>query len=290
MSILVIGGTGLVGREVLHALSRSGYPTRALVRTVKARLPAGIDPIVGDLADPNSLEPALQGASRVFLLNALVEDETAQGLAAVAAAKRAGICRIVFLSVHQYETCQHIPHFATKRPIVEAIKTSGMDWAILEPSNFFQNDSAWFTHAILKASVYPQPIGGKGVSRVDIRDIADAAVNCLTKDGFTGHHWPLVGPEALTGAMVADAYTRLLGRSVTYAGDDLQAWDMAFKPFLPDRLRHDFQVMYRHFQTEGLIASAEDLARCRQILGHSPRSFAQYLEEVFAPIAARLAA
>ncbi|MFD2265202.1 SDR family oxidoreductase [Lacibacterium aquatile] len=290
MSILIIGGTGVVGREILRTLSKSGLRARVLMRDPQLDLPLGMEAVKGDLSRPNTLEPALQGVSRVFLLNALTQDETQQGLNAVAAAKQANVRRIVYLSVHRCHEALHIPHFATKQPVVAAIKASGMEWSILEPNNFFQNDGAFFTHAIAGGGVYPQPLGSVGISRVDTRDIAEAAVNCLTRDGFTDRHWPLVGPEALTGARIAAAYTRLLGRKVQYAGDNLDAWDMAFKPFLPDWLRHDFRIMYEHFQARGLKASAEDLAACRWVVGHPPRSFDDYLHDVFLPIAERLTA
>lgn len=281
MEVLVIGGTGTTGSELVRQLVRRGIGTRVLLRSLEkaATLPEGARAVPGDLRQEASLDAAFHGADAVFLLNALSQDETAQGLAAVNAARRNAIAHVVYMSVHRLREAAHIPHFATKIPVEDALRDSGLAWTFLQPNNFFQND-LWFAEAITRYGVYPQPIGGVGSSRVDVRDIADAALNALTTPGFRGQAWPLVGPDVLTGEQVAAIYAKHLGREVRYAGDDLEAFAAQAGRMLPEWLVHDLCLMYGHFQKHGLKATPEELELCARIVGHKPRSFDSWVAEV----------
>jgi uncharacterized protein YbjT (DUF2867 family) len=123
---------------------------------------------------------------------------------------------------------------------------------------------------ILKMGVYPQPIGGAGLSRVDLRDIAEAAAITLTTSGHEGQSFDLVGPDVLTGASCAETWSRVLGRPVVYGGDDLDAWEKQSLQYLPDWAACDFRNMYEFFQEQGLKASAEAIDRQTRLLGPCP--------------------
>src|SRR6202040_3723317 len=88
---------------------------------------------------------------------------------------------------------------------------SGMQWTIVRPNNFYQNDF-WFKEAMLNYGIYPQPLGSAGVSRVDVRDIGEVAVLALTTDGHNGKIYNLVGPEPVTGESTAAEWSRALGK------------------------------------------------------------------------------
>ena len=93
MKILVIGGAGRVGSEVVKELKRRGATVRALVRKEGASLPAGVEAALGDLLDPVSVQKALQGVDKLYLLNAVTPDELTQGLIAYDLAKTRGFIR-----------------------------------------------------------------------------------------------------------------------------------------------------------------------------------------------------
>lgn len=283
MSILVIGGTGTVGSQTVRELLRRGARVRVLTRSgEKARaLPRGAQGAVGDLERRDSLEAACRGAEKVFLITPLSPVEARLGINAVEAARAAGVRHVVFLSVFNVDAGAHIPHFKSKVEIHAALKASGLPWTLIMPNNFYQND-LFLKDAIVGAGIYPQPLGGVGVSRVDVRDIAEAAANVLTGGGHEGKSYPLAGPEPLTGESVAAAYGRALGRPVKYAGDDLERWGEAALRALPDWLVRDLKVMYRFFQERGLRATAADLARVEQVLGHPPRPFDAFARELAA--------
>ena len=279
--VLVIGGTGTVGSQVTEGLLRSGVTVRVLTRSSDktAALPAGVEGAVGDLTTAASLPPALQDVDAVFLITALSQTETHEGLAAVEAAKAARIRRFVYMSIHQLDSAPHIPHFASKIPIEYAIRASGIPYTLVQPNNFFQVD-LWLRDALLQYGVYPQPIGQKGVSRVDVRDIADVVVAALTQPGHDGKAYAVAGPDVLTGNGVAEMWSRHLGRPIHYLGDDLDVWSQQAKSMLPEWLVVDLSIMYRHFQQHGLVATEAELAELRRVLGREPRRFEDFVAEV----------
>jgi uncharacterized protein YbjT (DUF2867 family) len=134
----------------------------------------------------------------------------------------------------------------------------------------------------MKHGIYPQPIGSQGMSRVDVRDIADAAVNALRNPGHAGQTYTLHGPDAVTGESTAETWSRHTGRPVRYAGDDLDAWERQQLGLLPPRLVHDFKIMYEYFQKNGFQPAAEDMEHQAEAVGHPPRSFDDFAKETAA--------
>jgi uncharacterized protein YbjT (DUF2867 family) len=280
MRILVIGGTGTVGSAVVRRLVENDAEFSVMSRSPAKldKLPGKAHGVVGDLSKPETLETAFAGHDRLFLLTPLSRTEAQEGLAAVEAARKEEIERLVYLSVHDVEKCPQAPHFASKIEVQQAIEDSGVPWTLIMPNNFYQNDY-WFQQPLTEHGVYPQPIGGAGLSRVDVRDIADAVVAALIEDGHLGQRYPLVGPDVLTGESTAAAWGRALGREVRYGGDDLERWAEQARAGLPGWMVDDFVIMYRFFQEKGLAASAEDLAQQARILAHPPRRFDDFAAE-----------
>jgi uncharacterized protein YbjT (DUF2867 family) len=90
MKILVTGGTGKVGTEVVQALLRRGESVRVLTRNKEARLPDGVEVAIGDLLDPDSVRSALNSVDKLFLLVGNVADELTQALLTVASSASKG--------------------------------------------------------------------------------------------------------------------------------------------------------------------------------------------------------
>ncbi len=281
MKILVIGGTGTVGSIVVSGLLGQGAAVRIMSHSADKlkRLPAGVEGIRADLDDPDSLPPAFEGVDGMFLLTAVGLNETDEGLFAVSAAKAAGVGKIVYLSAYMPKGSEIIPYYRTKVPIEKAVEESGIAYTILRPNDFFQND-LWLKDAIMQHGVYPQPIGGKGLNRVDARDIAECAVSALMKPGHEGQVYSVHGPDALTGEDVAAVYSRRLGQEVRYGGDDLDAWAERVKYLVPEFAIPEMRIMYQFYQNHGAAATEEDLEKQQKILGRGPRSFDDFVREI----------
>lgn len=283
MKVLVLGGTGTVGSQVVRELLARKADVSVLTRSAeKAKgLPAGVRPVTGNLLDVATVRSAFKGMDGVFLLNPVGASEGHEGLMAVNGARLGGVKRVVYLSVQAADVAAYLPHFGSKVGVEAGLKTSGVEWTILRPNNYYQNDS-WFKDAILKYGVYPQPLGDKGCSRVDVRDIAEAAAIALTAGGYAGETFNLVGPDALTGSQTAEIWSRALGRPIAYGGNDLDAWEKQFLQYLPEMMVFDYKEMYAFFQDRGFRATADDLARQAKLLGHPPRRYEDYVRETAA--------
>lgn len=282
MKILVVGGTGTVGSEVVRQLKARNESVSVLTRSPEhaSKLPPGVSGVIGDLLDPSTLG-VFAGFEAVFLLNPVGTTEAFEGILGVNGARDARVKRIVYLSVHDLDKASHLPHFGGKIGIEAAVRDSGMQYTIVRPNNFYQND-VWMKEAIMSHGVYPQPLGSVGLSRVDVRDIAELSVLALTSDVHNGKIYNLVGPDPVTGESTAAEWSRALGKPIKYAGDDLEAWEAQQRAWLPPSMLYDFKLMYAFFQKHGLKATAADVALQTQVLGHAPRSFAAYAKEMAA--------
>lgn len=278
--IVVIGGTGTVGSQTVQELVKRGADVRVMTRSTNriASLPKGVEGVIGSMLKPESLPAVFAGADKLFLITPLDRDETAQGIDAVDSAVAAGIRRIVYLSVHQADKALTIPHFVSKLPIEGVIRASGVEHTILRPNNFYQNDLAVLD--AIRAGVYPQPSGSVGMHRVDVRDIAEVAAIALTQPGHSGKTYSVVGPRAWTGAEISGMLTRHLGKPVNYAGDDLKAWAVQMRSFMPGWLVRDLQIMFQHFLKAGLLATQAEVDELTVVLGHAPRSYEAFIKEV----------
>jgi len=138
--ILVTGGTGLIGSEVLRLLSRAGGPARALARNPgRARALPGITWVQGDLAKPETLASVFAGCTKLFLLTGNVADASELQQHAIAAARHAGVAHVVKLSAfgasaHSNSTIGRMHH-----QIEKELQESGMPWTMLRPHHFMQN-------------------------------------------------------------------------------------------------------------------------------------------------------
>jgi uncharacterized protein YbjT (DUF2867 family) len=277
MNVLLIGGTGRVGEVVASALVMRGVGVRILSRSPAkvAALRRPVTGIAGDLNRPETLREAFAGIDRLFLVTAHSITETGQGIAAVHAAVSAGLQRIVYMSAAAPPGATRIPHVASKAPIEHAIIGSRLDYTILRPTEFFQNDLA---HAYAIAfGLYPAPLGDLGVSRVDARDVADAAVNALTRSGHEGRIYTIGGSDVLTGDAIAAAYSHGLERRIDYSGNALDAWEQTIGQTLPRWQRNDYRIMYRYLQEHGLRMAPRDLADQLRVVGHAPRTFDEFV-------------
>ncbi len=283
MRHLVLGGSGTVGHLVVEGLVKKGESVRVLTRSPeKAKaLPPGAAAVIGDLADPDTYAGIFADYDHLFLLNATTPSELQEGLAAVNEARRSGAKRVVYLSIHDVEKGPAVPHFATKIAIEHALAEIGLPHTNLRPNNFYQND-LWFKDVILQYGVYPQPLGSVGLSRVDTRDIAEAAVRALTEGGHEGKTYALVGPDALTGEDCAAEYSKALGKQISYGGDDLVGWAKASRAAMPAWAVYDYALMYDMFQKKGLEATPAQLQETRTILGHEPRTYSEFVRETAA--------
>lgn len=285
MTILVTGATGTVGGQVIEQLTKRGANVRALVRDPsKAKFPEGVEVVQGDLLNVDSLRSAFSGVSTLFLLNAVVADEYTQALIALNIAREAGIERIVYLSVIHSDRYVNVPHFAGKYGVERMIEQMGINATILRPAYFISNDLT-IKDVVTGYGIYPMPIGSKGLAMVDTHDIAEVAAIELIRREQSAVPLPLdrinvVGPDTLTGADVAAIWTQVLGRPITYPGDDTAGFEKNLRQFMPSWMAFDMRLMSERFLTEGMVPEAGDVERLTSLLGRPLRTYRDFASAI----------
>ena len=278
MKILVIGGTGHVGSEVVKELKKRDADVRVLVRKADEKSLPGVEMVVGDLLDPVSIEKAMKGVDKMYLLNAVTPDELTQGLIAYDLAKKLKLSHVVYHSVFRLEHFKDVPHFASKLAIESAIREFDVPFTIIRPNYFFQNDAS-FKDLLTKMSVYPNPLGLVGISAVDIRDIAEAAAISLMSGEHFGKTYNLNGPAVLSGPKAAAIWSKVLGKEVKYSGDNLDIFEEQMRKNAPAWAAFDIRMMFQGYLERGFVAEDDDAAILARLLGHEPRAYEDFANE-----------
>jgi uncharacterized protein YbjT (DUF2867 family) len=213
--VLVIGGTGTVGREVLSQLPAAGAQVRALLRNPNAaQLPPQVEVVQGDLTIPESLDRCLDGVDTVFLVWTAPPAAVAPALERIARHTQ----RIVFLS-SPHKTAQ--PLFQQPNPIrilheqiERLIETSGRQWTFLRPGMFAANARNWWGPQIRAGDVVRWPYLATPTAPIHERDIAAIAVRALCEDSHAGAEYVLTGPQSLSQREQVSIIGRAVGRSL----------------------------------------------------------------------------
>ena len=280
MKILVIGGTGHVGSEVVKELQKRKADIRLLVRKEDTATPAGVEKAVGDLLDPVSVQKAMEGVDKLYLLNAVLPDELTQGLIAYDLAKKLKLSHVVYHSVFRVEHFKDVPHFASKLAIENALREFDVPFTILRPNYFSQND-ATLKEPLTKAGIYPMPLGDVGASVVDVRDIAEAAAIVLTSGEHNGKTYNLNGPEVVSGPKAASIWSEVLGKKIQYTGHNMDAFEEQMRKKAPSWSAFDIRMMFEGYLERGFVAEDGDLETLTKLLGHAPRRYEDFARETF---------
>lgn len=201
---LVLGASGLIGRQLAETLVAHGFPVRAAYRSRPVEI-AGAEMVRIDAESGQGIADALAGMNQLFLLMGDVPDQSAIEIRIIEQARRAGLRHVVKLSTWGAET--EIYSIArVHRPVEIAIAQSGLAFTLLRPNCFMQNFYSYYRNMIAHTGSVRLPCADAQVSFIDARDIAAVAAHVLMNVTWSGEAYELSGPEALSH----DAATRLL--------------------------------------------------------------------------------
>jgi uncharacterized protein YbjT (DUF2867 family) len=215
--ILLVGGTGNIGQELVRLLTERGVAFKALVRErarAAATLGATTPLVEGDLVKPATLDAALDGVSRVFLLCSNTPEQVEIEGNLVRAAQRARVAHLVKLSGLQPAHARSGLIGGWHAAVEAHIRETGIPFTFLQP-NLFAQQLRMFAHPIRHEGVVPTPTTGR-VAFVDTRDVAAVAAAVLTEPGHEGRTYTLTGPRALTFEEASGVLAKALARPVTH--------------------------------------------------------------------------
>jgi NAD(P)H dehydrogenase (quinone) len=217
MTIAITGATGQLGRLVIDKL-KARLPAEqivALVRSPEKAADLGVPARAFDYDQPQTLATALAGIDTLLLISSSeVGKREAQHSAVIAAAKQAGISRIVYTSLLRADTSAlslASEHLFTE----QAIAASGIPYTFLRNGWYLENYAAGVQGAVAHGAL----IGAAGTGRIAAAaraDYADAAVAVLTSEGHDGKIYELAGDTAFTLADLAAEISRQTGRDIPY--------------------------------------------------------------------------
>jgi uncharacterized protein YbjT (DUF2867 family) len=273
--ILVTGATGTNGIELIRCLSKLGAPFRGMGR--KPPKTAGVEWVIGDFEDPDSLRKALAGVERVFLLTKSSETVEAQQLRFVELARAAGVQHIVYLSQLHADSNSSIRFLRYHGIVEEAIRASGMHFTNLRPNLYMQNLLQAFAPSLKAKRSFFAPAGSSRVSLIDVRDTAEVAAAALTQNAHYGKTYDLTGPDALTHAEMADQLSQVIGMPIQFVDVPEQAMRDALAGIgFPEWQAEGLIEDYAHYRRGEAAAISSD---SEAITGHPARSLATFLAD-----------
>ncbi|MBI5492335.1 MAG: SDR family oxidoreductase [Deltaproteobacteria bacterium] len=274
--ILVTGSTGTVGSLLIKELSKK-TPVRAAVHTLsKAEGIKGpnVEIAVLDLKRKDTLDAALKGIERLYLLTPFTPDQAELAKTFIDAAKRSGVRYIVKQSAMGADSEPGITLGRLHRQVERYIEDSGIPYAFLRPNSFMQNFINFFGSSIRSEGKIYLPLGQGKVSYIDARDIAATAAEVLTKEGFQGRAIELTGPEALSVADVAGAFSEALGRQVIYVDVTPEAARGGMKAAGMNEWSINALMELHDINKKGYASKVTE--QVEEITGRRPLSFRQF--------------
>ncbi|MFN5118454.1 MAG: NAD(P)H-binding protein [Cyanobacteriota bacterium] len=224
MKVLVVGGTGTLGRQIARRALDEGHIVRCMVRFPRKASflqEWGCELTRGDLLEPESLDYALEGQEAV--IDAATSRASESGSAydvdwtgkqnLFAACRRAGLKRLVFISLLEAERHRNVPLMDIKACTERYLAASDLDYTILRCVAFMQGLISQFAIPVLEnqtvwVSGSPTPI-----AYMNTQDVAHFAVAALGRPQTIRGAFPVVGPKAWTTGEITQLCEKYSGRS-----------------------------------------------------------------------------
>ena len=224
MSILVIGGTGTLGRQIVRQALDEGYQVKCLVRDFRRSAflkDWGAELIYGDLSIPSTLPQALKGV-KVIIDSATIRStsnytsETIDWrgkLALLEASKLVGIKKFIYFSVLNASKNQSIPLMDLKLRIENELENSGLNYTIFQCSGFFQGLISQYALPVLESETIWLPGDSAPVAYLDTQDAAKAVIHTLNNEMYDRKTVSLIGEKFWTPKEIIQLCERLSGKT-----------------------------------------------------------------------------
>lgn len=253
--IVVAGGTGLLGRDVVARLVGRGLAVRVLTRDAAlGRLALGpladrVELVQADVRDPATLRAAVAGADTVIAAVQGFGGREAGGITAVdrdgnrnlvRAAAAAGVTRFALMSIHDASAADPLALGRAKALVEDELRATSMTPLVIRPTTYMETWAGIVGGPILasgRARVF-----GRGrnpinfVAASDVAAVVEDVVVAVDHDPKLGRTVEVVGPDDLSFDDVVATFAAALGRPVPTSHVPLtmlRAMSIALRPFKP---------------------------------------------------------
>ena len=275
-TVLVVGATGNVGSLLIPLLLEAGVQVRALVRDQAKAEPLrdqGVQVVFGDLDRPQTLDAAVDGADKVYVITWNGPTGATHGHNLITAAMRTGRPHVVKQGGYGSPRSRIIQHHWQME---YELRTSGLPYTLVRPTFFMQN-TMMAAQTVAADGVIYMPFKDGRVGMVDVRDIAEAAATVLTSQGHEGQEYILTGPRSISFHDVAAALSAALYKPVQYVDVPLEAGKQAITALGMDEWTADgFVELFADFSTNwgDRVSPAME-----QLTGHPGRSIEEFARD-----------
>ena len=224
MSLLVIGGTGTLGRQVVLQALTKGYQVRCMVRNFRRAnflKEWGAELVYGDLSIPETIPPCFQGitavidasTSRPSDLDALKKVDWDGKNILLESAKAANIKRFIFCSTQNSEQFDNIPLMEMKQGIEVKLKESEIPYTIFRLSGFYQGLIEQYAIPILENLPIWVTDENTSVAYMDTQDIAKFCLRALQLPETENKTYMLGGPKGWVSSEIISLCEQLAGQT-----------------------------------------------------------------------------
>ncbi len=271
--ILVTGATSNYGSAMIQNLIAIGADIRALVHhesKAQGLRDAGVEVVVADYLQPETLDAAFEGVHKVLLHTPLVPDAAKMARNCIAAAKRAGKPHIVRLAEQTPEPVSALRIGVLHAQVNAELEASGLPYTSLRLTFYMQN-ALWAAQSIASSGMIYMPVEDAKFVMLDMRDASEAAAKVLTTEGHVNQTYVLTGPALLSFHDVASSLSKVLDKDVKYVNVPMEA---ALEAFIgmgaPKWLAEAFCEYFENYRKGGSAGVSNDFEK---VTGHPPRSF-----------------
>lgn len=303
MTLLIVGATGTLGRQIARRALDEGYEVRCLARSYKKAAflkEWGAELVPGDLCAPETLKPALEGVKVVIDAatarptdSLSIKDVDWKGkVALIQAAKAAGVERFVFFSFLDAEKYTQVPLLEIKRCTEKFLAESGLKYTILRPCGFLQGLIGQFAIPILDGQSVWVPGVSSPIAYMDTQDIAKITIRALSVPEAENKTFPVVGSRAWTADEIIRLCERLSGKQarVTRTPNSIVRIVRQVTRFFQWSLNISDRLAFVEVLATGQPLNAS-MDETYQILGINPEentTLESYLQEYFGRIMTKL--
>ncbi|MEB3235861.1 MAG: NAD(P)H-binding protein [Cyanobacteriota bacterium] len=223
MQLLVVGGTGTLGRQIVRRALDAGHQVRCMVRSPRKAAfltEWGCELTRGDLLEPASLDYALEGQEA--LIDAATARATDPGSAydvdwtgkqnLFAAARRAGVKRVVFQSLLGAAQHPQVPLMEIKACTEQWLAASDLDYTVLQGVAFMQGLISQFAIPVLESQTVWVSGSPTPLAYMNTQDMARFAVAALERPETVRRSFAVVGPKAWTTGEITQLSERFTGK------------------------------------------------------------------------------